>query len=51
MQKEINFYKEITSEHRLQENGKGPVSLSIKANTVILSFGLMIIDKEKNLTS
>ena len=28
MQKEINFYQEMASEHRLQENGRGPVPLS-----------------------
>ena len=27
MQKEINFYQEMASEHRLQENSKGPVPL------------------------
>ena len=29
MQKEINFYQEMASEHRLQENGRSPVPLSI----------------------
>ena len=29
MQKEINFYQEMASEHRLQEYSKGPVPLSI----------------------
>ena len=27
MQKEINFYQEMASEHRLQEYSKGPVPL------------------------
>jgi hypothetical protein len=27
MLKEINFYQEMASEHRLQENGRGPVPL------------------------
>ena len=30
MQKEINFYQEMASEHRLQEYSKGRVPLSIK---------------------
>ena len=30
MQKEINFYQEMASEHRLQEYSKGPVPLYIK---------------------
>ena len=29
MQKEINFYQEMASEHRLQEYCKGPVPLSL----------------------
>ena len=30
MQKEINFYQEMASEHRLQEYSKGPVPLYLK---------------------
>ena len=29
MQKEINFYQEMASEHRLQEYSKGPVPLCV----------------------
>ena len=29
MQKEINFYQEVASEHRLQEYSKGPVPLFV----------------------
>ena len=29
MQKEINFYQELASEHRLQEYSKGTVPLSL----------------------
>ena len=28
MQKDINYYQEMASEHRLQENCRSPVSLS-----------------------
>ena len=30
MQKEIDFYQEMASEHRLQENSRGPVPLCPK---------------------
>ena len=32
MQKEINFYQEMASEHRLQEYSKGPVPLYKKGS-------------------
>ena len=38
MQKEINFYQEMTSEHRLQEYCKGPVPLCLALNRYLLSF-------------
>ena len=34
MQKEINFYQEMASEHRLQEYSKGPVPLYINTNII-----------------
>ena len=37
MQKEINFYQEMASEHRLQEYSKGTVPLY--SQTVILIIG------------
>ena len=38
MQKEINFYQEMASEHRLQEYSKGPVPLFFLLNLNPISF-------------
>ena len=35
MQKEINFYQEKASEHRLQEYSKGPVPLYLILNKLL----------------
>ena len=43
MQKEISFYQEMASEHRLQENGRGSVPLSI----MNYEFMTMTIDYDK----
>jgi hypothetical protein len=55
MQKEINLYQEMASEHRLQEYSKGPVPLFLsntrKKNACIILSSLKLIGNSPQATS